>query len=314
MPGALDHQGRRRVRGTVSGERIRSTGAPVTRRRPGVQRHRTPRNEGTRLVTLDGFVAVVTGASRGIGKATALELGAHGATVVVASRTEHKRERLPGTIVDTAAQIETVGGRALAIRTDLSREEEIDALVDRTLSEFGQCDLLVNNAAFTGRALFLPIWDMTRKQFELQVAINLTAPFLLTKGFGEHMKVRGEGRVLNLVSGVSAGGALPGLGGPGCAYGTTKGALGLLTESLAKELAPHGIAITALQPGFVLTELMAEGLYSDTPPALAIPMHVPASVVAWFAAHKDPMSLAGKILNGPDVAAREGLRSRLEPA
>jgi NAD(P)-dependent dehydrogenase (short-subunit alcohol dehydrogenase family) len=265
-------------------------------------------------VTLDGYVAVVTGASRGIGKATAIELGAHGATVVVASRTEEKRERLPGTISETAAQIEAAGGRALAIRTDLSREEDIDVLVDRTISEFGQCDLLVNNAAFTGRALFLPIWEMTREQFELQVAINLTAPFLLTKRFGEHMKARGKGRVVNLVSGVTADGALPGLGGPGCAYGTTKGALALLTESLAKELAPHGIAIIALQPGFVLTELMADGLYSDTPSARAIPMSVPASVVAWLAAHDDPMSLTGRVVNGPDVAAREDLRSLVESA
>jgi citronellol/citronellal dehydrogenase len=265
-------------------------------------------------VTLDGYVAVVTGASRGIGKATAIELGAYGATVVVASRTEQKRERLPGTIADTAAQIEAVGGTALAIRTDLSREEDIDVLVDRTMSEFGRCDLLVNNAAFTGRALFLPIWEMNREQFELQVAVNLTAPFLLTKRFGEHMKARGEGRVVNLVSGVSADGALPGLGGPGCAYGTTKGALALLTESLAKELAPHGIAIVALQPGFVLTELMADGLYNDAPATLAIPMSVPASVVAWLAAHNDPMSLSGRILNGPDLAAREGLRSKVDPA
>jgi 3-oxoacyl-[acyl-carrier protein] reductase len=265
-------------------------------------------------VKLEGYVAVVTGASRGIGKATAIELGGWGATVVVASRTEQNSKRLPGTIGNTAAAIEAAGGKALAIRTDLSKQEDIDALVDRTISEFGQCDLLVNNAAFTGRALFLPLWEMTREQFELQVAVNLTAPFLLTQRFTEHMMTRNTGQVINLVSGVSAGGALPGQGGPGFAYGTTKGALALLTESLAKELAPYGIAITALQPGFVLTELMADGLYNDAEASLAIPMGVPASVIAWLAMHDNPMSFTGQILNGPDLASRENLRSRQETA
>ena len=125
--------------------------------------------------SLQGKVAIVTGASRGIGKAMALGLAAAGASVVVAARTAEPRGTLPGTIHETVAEIETAGGRALAVTCNVREEESIREMVNRTLDEFGAVDVLVNNAGIGGYAPFL---QMTLREWDLNMAINLRAPFI----------------------------------------------------------------------------------------------------------------------------------------
>src|SRR5689334_10800439 len=98
---------------------------------------------------LYGKVALVTGASRGIGRETALELARQGADVVVAARTVERRSKLPGTIVETVAAIEDVGRRALAVATDMAKASDVEALVEQAVGAFGKVDVVVNNAAYT---------------------------------------------------------------------------------------------------------------------------------------------------------------------
>ena len=128
-------------------------------------------------MSLEGKVAIVTGASRGIGKAMAMGLAAEGAQVVVAARSEESRPMLPGTIHSTVGEIEDAGGKALAVATNVRDEESIRHLVDRTLDEFGAVDILINNAAIGS---YTPFLEMSVKEWDLVMSIDLRAPFILS--------------------------------------------------------------------------------------------------------------------------------------
>ena len=126
-------------------------------------------------MSLEGKVAIVTGASRGIGKAMAMGLAAEGAQVVVAARSEESRPMLPGTIHSTVGEIEDAGGKALAVATNVRDEESIRHMVDRTLDEFGAVDILINNAAIGS---YTPFLEMSVKEWDLVMSIELRAPFI----------------------------------------------------------------------------------------------------------------------------------------
>ncbi len=128
---------------------------------------------------MKGKVAIVTGASRGIGKAIALAYAKEGATVIVAARSETApSERLPGSIHETVEQIEALGGRALAVRCDVTDEAGVNAMVEQTLAEFGRVDVLVNNAAVDFPA---KVVDMSAKRWEVVFRVGMTGPFLCSK-------------------------------------------------------------------------------------------------------------------------------------
>ena len=248
---------------------------------------------------LEGKVAVVTGASRGIGRAIALELARAGADIVATARTESPRGDLPGTIHQTAEDVRGMGRRALPYRADLTQAKDIDALAATTLETFGKVDILVNNAAYTSKAIFASFWDMTPESWGRQMALNLNAPFLLCKAFAPAMREQGGGMIVNITSGAAHtdSGAMPGEGGEGPAYPASKAALDRLTLALAKELRPHGIAIIGVDPGFTLTET-AEMLAETRGYVVADanPMAFPASTVAYLAACPNPMWYTGKII------------------
>ncbi|MEI9479414.1 MAG: SDR family NAD(P)-dependent oxidoreductase, partial [Deltaproteobacteria bacterium] len=123
---------------------------------------------------LKGKVAIVTSASRGLGKAMALGLAREGAAVVVAARTETEIEGLEGTIHTTAEEIRALGGHCLAVKCDVTREDQIAAMVSTAIRRFGSVDVLINNA---GIAYPAPIWGMPLKRWELVVRVNLTGAF-----------------------------------------------------------------------------------------------------------------------------------------
>ena len=123
-------------------------------------------------MSLEGKVAIVTGASRGIGKAMAMGLAAAGAQVVVAARSEESRPMLPSTIHSTVGEIEDAGGKALAVPTNVREEDSIRHMVDRTLDEFGAADVLINNAAIGS---YTPFLEMTVKEWDLVMSIDLLA-------------------------------------------------------------------------------------------------------------------------------------------
>ncbi|GAA1672463.1 oxidoreductase [Mycolicibacterium murale] len=229
---------------------------------------------------LDGEVAIVTGASRGLGRATALALAAEGAAVAVVARTEQVwDDRLPGTIGDTVHQIEAAGGRAVAIRADLLDRDDIPRLVEQARSALGPITVLVNNAAFTapGRpggaprrtavraAAPRPDWPpfvgtplpAFRRHFEIAVfapyeLMQLTAPGMIEAGHGAIINISS---VASRIPGTGpysdvSGGILPG-------YGGSKAALEHLTSSAAYELARHNISVNALSPSL---PMMTPGL------------------------------------------------------
>jgi NAD(P)-dependent dehydrogenase (short-subunit alcohol dehydrogenase family) len=190
-------------------------------------------------VDLDGKVAIVTGASRGVGAATAVALAAAGARVACAARaTDAEPLTLPGTIDATVARIEASGGTAVAVPTNLARDEDVLAMVETTVDRLGPVDVLVNNAAITFPGdLALPM-----KRFDLVFAVDLRAPVIAAQAVVPSMVERGGGAIVN-VSSAAALNYYPGQ----MAYGMAKAALEHLTVSLAAQLAPHGVAVNTFR-------------------------------------------------------------------
>ena len=182
--------------------------------------------------TLKGKVAVVTGASSGIGEATARELAARGAAVVLAARAAHKLE-------DLEAEISASGGRGLAVKTDVSDRASVEAMVGKTVEAFGALDILVNNAGLglSGRVAELRLEDM-RHVFET----NTVGPLNCIQAALPHM--RSGGRIIN-VSSVVGKRSVPKVGG----YCATKFALNALSDALRVEIAGRGITVTSVYPG-----------------------------------------------------------------
>ncbi|MFC2036286.1 SDR family NAD(P)-dependent oxidoreductase [Chloroflexota bacterium] len=190
-------------------------------------------------------VAIVTGSSRGIGKAIALELARQGANIVVAARTEADG-RLPGTIHDTAKEIQALGKRALAIRTDVTKDEDIENMVKKAIDEFDHIDILVNNA---GLSFLSPLLDLPVKHWDLVMSVNLRAPFICTKAVLPKMVEQMCGSIINVSSILGTRvleGPIP--------YGVTKAALERFTLSLAEEVRRYNISVNAIAPGLTVTE------------------------------------------------------------
>jgi 3-oxoacyl-[acyl-carrier protein] reductase len=192
---------------------------------------------------LAGKVALVTGASRGIGREIAEKLASHGAKVVVnyASNPSKAEEVVNG--------INRLGGEAIAIQADISIVAEVEVMFSKTLEAFGQVDILVNNA---GIMITKPIANMTEEDFDKQFAINVKGTFFACQQAALHMNR--NGRIINFSTSV-IGSMFPTYS----VYAATKGAVEQITRQLAKELGPKGITINAIAPGPVNTELFKVG-------------------------------------------------------
>jgi citronellol/citronellal dehydrogenase len=189
---------------------------------------------------LSGQVAVVTGGSRGIGRAIAVELARAGADIVVAARSSEKApSKLPGTIEATAREVEAAGRRALAVPTDVTDEAQVEEMARRTLEEFGRVDILVNNA---GISLPAPFTKTTLKRWDLVMKVNLRGPVACTQAFLPRLLEQGGGRIIN-ISSYLAEVLMPGM----MSYSVSKIALETFTRALAAELQPKGIAVNALR-------------------------------------------------------------------
>ncbi len=201
-------------------------------------------------MSCDGKVALVTGTSRGLGKAIAQRLAAEGATVALTARTLEPDPKYQGSLQQTLEEIEAAGGTAIAVRADLSRAEDRERLFGAVVERVGAPDILVNNAAVT---FLRPLEEFPDRRVRLMVEMHVLAPLHLTQLAIPGMRDRGRGWVLNVTS---VGGDLP--EGPPFSefdrtagfgiYGTVKAALNRLTKSLAAELYDDGIAVNAAAP------------------------------------------------------------------
>jgi len=190
--------------------------------------------------SLKGKTAIVTGSARGIGRAIALELARRGADVVISDIDAAGAEA-------TAAEIAALGGRTLALACNVTRRDEVDALVDRTLAAWGRLDIFVNNAGITRDGLAI---RMTEEQWDLVLDVNLKGTFFGCAAAGKAMMKARTGAIVNIASITGL------LGNVGQAnYAASKAGVIALTRTLAKELATRNIRVYAVAPGFIETEM-----------------------------------------------------------
>lgn len=199
---------------------------------------------------LAGRVALVTGASRGIGRATALVFAREGAAVVVNYSKSGERAR------QVADEIRAAGGRAIAVRGDVARKDEVLAMVEETLRQFGRIDVLVNNAGVFHRGSLLA---GAEEDLDAMLAVNVKGVLYCVRAVAPHMMARRYGKIVNISSIAALGTARPDTG----PYAATKAAVVSLTKRLALELGPHGINVNGICPGLIRTEMVV----SDGTPA-----------------------------------------------
>jgi NAD(P)-dependent dehydrogenase (short-subunit alcohol dehydrogenase family) len=197
----------------------------------------------TQLFSLENKVAVVTGASRGIGRAIALGLARAGAAVAVAARTRHDLESL-------TEEIESLGARAFAVPTDVTDREQVESLLEQTLERWDGLDILVNNAG--GTRFAAPLVGVRPDGWDKVMRLNLDSVFHATQLAARRMAERGGGSIIQIVSVAGISGA-PGLS----FYSAAKGAVKLMTQSAAKELAQSGVRLNSIAPGWIKTDLNA---------------------------------------------------------
>ena len=193
------------------------------------------------MTALSEQVAIVTGASRGIGRATAIALAATGVKVVV------NYAQSSGAAEAVVTEIEKNGGKAIALKADVSKTEEVDSLIEQTLKTFGRIDILVNNAGITRDTLLL---RMKLEDWQAVIDLNLTGVFLCTKAVSKVMLKQKSGRVINITSVAGL------MGNPGQAnYSAAKAGVIGFSKTVAKELAVRGITVNAIAPGFIVTDI-----------------------------------------------------------
>ncbi|GAX38532.1 3-oxoacyl-[acyl-carrier-protein] reductase [Nodularia sp. NIES-3585] len=190
---------------------------------------------------LQGQVAIVTGASRGIGRAIALELASQGATIVV------NYANSSGAADTVVAEISAAGGQAIALQADVSKAEQVDTLFSTVMDKFKRLDIFVNNAGITRDNLLL---RMKPEDWQAVIDLNLTGVFLCTRAASKIMLKQRSGRIINIASVAGQ------MGNPGQAnYSAAKAGVIGFTKTVAKELASRGITVNAVAPGFIATDM-----------------------------------------------------------
>ena len=191
---------------------------------------------------LDGKVVIVTGAARGIGKDYAHALAKEGASLVLS-------DVLEDGVRETASEIEKLGGKAVALKSDVSVESNTNKLAQVASDSFGRIDVLVNNAALYGGLKRRPFYEIDVDEWDKVQAINVKGTWLCIKSVFPFMKKQGKGKIVNISSGTFFAGS------PGLAhYVTSKGAVIGLTRGISRELGQFNITINAIAPGYTLTD------------------------------------------------------------
>jgi NAD(P)-dependent dehydrogenase (short-subunit alcohol dehydrogenase family) len=279
----------------------------------------------------DRKVALVTGASRGIGKAVAVHLARAGFDVALGARTVQEGEArehsstikasntrpLPGSLATTAGLVEAEGTRALPVYLDLLDRASLGASVTTVLERWGRIDVLVNNGRYIGPGHMDLFLDTPIELHERHLEANVLAPIILSRLVLPQMLERGQGHVINVTS--SAGNTDPpgpaGQGGWGLGYGMSKGAMHRLAGILHLELGPQGICAYNLHPGFVATERMAADMGEfGFDSSQAAPADVVGAVAAWLVTTPEGRGLAGTWVEAQEKCRELGLVPGWPPA
>jgi 2-deoxy-D-gluconate 3-dehydrogenase len=221
---------------------------------------RHKRSKMNNLFDLTGKVAVVTGASRGLGQGMALGLAEAGADIIAVASSA-------ANAADTVKKIQALGRKAIALGCQQDDAEQVKQLVENSIAAFGKVDILVNNAGTIRRA---PAEEFSDDDWNVVMETNINGVFRLSRGLGKHMLERGSGKIINIASLLSFSG---GITVP--AYAASKGAVMQLTKALANEWAARGLQINAIAPGYFATD-NTEALRADTERNASISARIPA--------------------------------------
>ena len=244
--------------------------------------------------SLKGRVALVTGASRGIGEAICARLAQEGAKVVASARTAESGEsRLPGTLHDTVDRIRKAGGEAAFIKADLAQAIERERLVEEASALYGPVDILINNAAIT---YFIPVEEFPEKRFKLMMEVQVYAPFHLSQLVIPGMRDKGGGWIVNISSPAGIHPKQPyGAFRGGTVYGMCKAALERFSTGLASEVHADNIAVNVVSPGLVDTPGVAvHGLINEATKDRVQPIEYIAEAV-YRLASGDPKVVTGRV-------------------
>jgi NAD(P)-dependent dehydrogenase (short-subunit alcohol dehydrogenase family) len=197
-------------------------------------------------LSLDGKSIVITGGGTGLGREMSLAMARAGADLVIAARRT-------GPIEEVASLVRAIGRRSVAVPTDVTDSAQVSRLFERALDEFGQVDVLVNNAGIVRGRGGLPIWDITDEDWRLGIDTNLTSAFYCSRVVARHMADRGQGKIINVSSGFGLRG-----GRDNYMYACGKGGVIQLTRTLATSLGRYGVSSNCIVPGFIPTRGTAE--------------------------------------------------------
>ena len=257
------------------------------------------------MVSLGGRVAIVSGASRGVGKGCALELGAAGASVYVTGRTVREGTApLPGTIGATAEEVTAAGGHCVAVECDHRDDGQVAALFERVRDEAGRLDVLVNNAFLIPKELTsgLPFWESPISNWDDMIDVGTRSAYVASRFAARIM----TGQKCGLIANISSSGAAEYAWH--VAYGVGKAALDRITADTACELEKHGVAVVSLWPGLVMTERIQT--LGDAMPALdtsgAESQRFTGRAVAALAADPEILVKTGRALTSRDLADEYG--------
>ncbi len=259
-------------------------------------------------------VVMITGASRGIGKATALTFARAGFDVAITARTEVEGQLsdhalttadgqpLPGSLATTMAELAALGVRALAVPMNLLDTTSVDSAAERVLTEFGRVDVLINNAIYQGRDINAPFLELNEAALLRMCQGYILSPFRLTRRILEVMLARDSGTIINVGSG--AGSHDPPLpadkGGWGFGYGAGKAAFARMAGVIVTEFGNRGIRAFTINPGLVRTEALMATIGDSK--ALGAPPEVPAAVLLWLATNPDADTFQQTMIDAQPLA------------
>lgn len=252
-------------------------------------------------MSFQGKTVLITGASRGIGKAMGLKLAAAGANIVIAAKSVEENPKLGGTIYSAAKEMEAAGGKALAVQCDIRYEEQVQSAVEQAVQAFGGIDMLINNAS----AITLTRTEQTEsKRFDLMQSINVRGTFLVTKHCIPFLKKSSQAHILTLSPPLNPD---PKWLGPHVAYTITKYSMSMMTIGWAAEFKKDHIAANALWPRTTIDTAAVRNLLGGETLANMSRRPEILADAAFFILNKNPDDCTGNLFIDEEVLAKEGI-------